>query len=91
MTDNEIIKALECCKKNEKHSTCEYCKECPASWCDLKDNEDNCYDVLYSRSIDLILRQRAEIEKLKTENERVKTNIYKMAIDKLWHINLTTL
>ena len=38
-------------------------------------------DVI-NEAIDLIKRQQAEIDRLQTENERGKTNIYKMAIDK---------
>lgn len=55
MTDNEIIKALECCVNNQ------YC------WlCVLKDREDDCYDILKS-ALDLINRQKAEIDRLKNE------------------------
>lgn len=53
MTDNEIIKALECCVNNQ------YC------WlCVLKDREDDCYDILKS-ALDLINRQKAEIARLR--------------------------
>ena len=38
-------------------------------------------DVI-NEAIDIINRQQAEIDRLETENERVKTKIYKMAIDK---------
>lgn len=52
MTDNEIIKALECCSSNQ------HC------WlCVLKDREDDCYEIL-KYALDLINRQKAEIEKL---------------------------
>ena len=53
MTDNEIIKALECCVNNQ------YC------WlCILKDREDDCHDILKS-ALDLINRQKAEIARLR--------------------------
>lgn len=53
MTDNEIIKALECCVNNQ------YC------WlCILKDREDDCHDILKS-ALDLIDRQKAEIARLR--------------------------
>ncbi|MBO5060254.1 MAG: hypothetical protein J6C82_05005 [Clostridia bacterium] len=52
MTDDEIIKALECC------DTREWCIHCP-----LKDN-DRCRDVLSTQSVELINRQKAEIERL---------------------------
>lgn len=54
MTDNEIIKALECCSKN----CCNY-KECLYS-----DNELDCVETLTMDALDLINRQKAEIEKL---------------------------
>lgn len=58
MTDNEIIKALECC------DTREWCTHCP-----LKDN-DRCRDVLSAQSVELINRQKAELERL--ENRKLK-------------------
>lgn len=51
MTDNEIIKALECCKKDD-------CDNCP-------NNFGNCYANLSGYAIDLINRLQAEIERLK--------------------------
>ncbi len=58
MTDNEIVKALECCN-SEKESLC---FECPYHLCSpaclTKRNED---------VIDLINRQQAEIERLQKE------------------------
>lgn len=57
MTDNDIIKALECC------DTREWCNDCP-----LKDN-DYCKDVLSEQSVDLINRQKAEIERLHKQIE----------------------
>ncbi len=50
MTDNEIIKALECCKKDD-------CDNCPNDF-------GNCYANLSGYSLDLINRQQAEIERL---------------------------
>lgn len=54
MTDNEIIKLLECCKKSQC-SKCYYSKEC-----------DGYTQVNYA--LDLINRQKAEIERLKQRN-----------------------
>lgn len=65
MTDNDIVKALELCRANEKHSTCEHCSKCPFSTCDLVADEENCLDALYRRSINLISRKKTEIERLK--------------------------
>lgn len=52
MTDNEIIKALECC--GDKN-----CKYCPNFSEDIE-----CSEKLIKLSLDLIKRQKAEIEKL---------------------------
>jgi hypothetical protein len=74
MTDNDIVKTLELCRENEKHSTCEHCSKCPFSTCDLVADEENCLDALYRRSINLINRQKVEIERLKgmvSQNEGV--------------------
>lgn len=53
MTDNEIIKLLECCAKSQC-SKCYYSKEC-----------DGYAQVNYA--LDLINRQQAEIERLRKE------------------------
>ena len=62
MTDNEIIKALECCKDPE----CTSCKECPAY-----EIYKDCMGCVLSEAIDLINRQKAEIEDLKDKNEHL--------------------
>ena len=56
MTDNEIIKALECC--------CEQRYMCPRE-CPLYNVCDCGEMVLEKKAIDLINRQKAEIERLK--------------------------
>lgn len=60
MTDNEIIKALECCV-NVKDVKC---NECP-----LIHSEKFCFKVLHETTLDLIDRQKAEIERLEKEIE----------------------
>ena len=59
MTDNEIIKALECCKDLK-------CSECPKKTNLFK---TDCDVKLCQEAIDLINRQKAEIERLQKENE----------------------
>ena len=54
MTDEQIIKALECCK----HDDCDNCPNCFG----------NCESNLATHSLDLINRQKAEIERLEKEN-----------------------
>ena len=58
MTDNEIIKALEHHKKRK-------CFECP-----LRDNEKSCSVTISTLALDLINHQKAEIERLQTENNQ---------------------
>lgn len=55
MTDNEIIKALECC-------TGANCIECP-----FNGNGSVCVDGLVRSAFDLIKRQQAEIERVTLE------------------------
>lgn len=75
MTDEMIIKALECCNCRE------WCADCP-----LKDN-DYCKDVFSHQAVDLINRQKAEIERLKVELKAMRgaANLYKMAYEKAPH------
>lgn len=57
MTDNEIIKALECCSKSH----------CGVDKCPLNKNTastKDCITQLSINALDLINRQKAEIEKL---------------------------
>ena len=67
MTDNEIIKALECCICNE-------CDVCPLPSC------DGCVDLLLHNALSLINRQQAEIERLGVlVKERADVNFDKIA------------
>lgn len=59
MTDEQIIKALECC--------CLGGMSCPNN-CPLYDYEGNCWYQLKRPLLDLINRQKAEIERLEQEN-----------------------
>ena len=59
MTDNEIIKALECCSNAEPCANCPYQKQC--------DETD-----LAEIALDLINRQQAEIERLQKSIELMK-------------------
>lgn len=60
MTDNEIIKALECCSKNI------LCGQCP-----LKE-KNNCINKLSAYALELIGRQQAEIERLHDEVSKTR-------------------
>ena len=75
MTDNEIIKALKCCRC----TTIKDCGSCPF-YC-----FNNCTSNLATETLDLINRQKAEIERLeKTAFDKGLdlSVIYKIAKDK---------
>jgi hypothetical protein len=59
LTDNEIIKALECCKTTL--SEIGACKECPL----YQGEGHTCITTLSKNALDLIKCQKAEIEDLK--------------------------
>ena len=65
MTDNEIIKALECCTSG---TTSECCNKCPFSPEDICDKDGN---ALEKYALALINRQKAEIVKLEAEIDRL--------------------
>ena len=72
MTDNEIIKALECCCEAELNEDCKKLK-CPFFDYEL----DNCtnegdMDAMYRFALDLINRQKAEIKRLQYQVNRLK-------------------
>ena len=60
MNDNDIIKALECCKIKTPPYKCE---ECPL----LRGVSNSCIYECKELAYDLINRQKAEIERLKNE------------------------
>ena len=59
MTDDEIIKALECCCFTDTKA----CEECPLY------HTFDCSFVIIDKTLDLVNRQNAEIERLKQENK----------------------
>ena len=56
-TDEEVIKALECCNNDD-------CDNCP-------NNFGNCYANLAGYALDLINRQKEEIDDMKDKNEHL--------------------
>lgn len=60
MTDNEIIRALECCNLQKNGD----CPECP-----LRYSGDwwVCSEIILKNALDLINRQKAEIARLQTD------------------------
>ena len=70
MTDNEIIKALECCLSGKDYDTA--CMKCPIEPICESD------DILLKYALDLINRQKAEIERLK---KKANTPFAKVTFD----------
>ena len=60
MKDEKIIEALVCCSSQEYGE----CKKCPKY-----PGEDFCSEKLHAAALDLINRQKAEIERLEKANE----------------------
>ena len=59
-TDEEVVKALECCTSS---TTSEACNGCPFSETDICEKMSNALEIY---ALDLINRQKAEIEELNT-------------------------
>ena len=72
MTDNEIIKALDCC--SNRHKTCHDCVFCEDN--DLVSDIGNCVRRLKIQALDLINRQKAEIENLNIELSAMRGAAY---------------
>lgn len=68
MTDNEIIKALECCG-SEKGNLCTQCPKFKKLGYDCNEND------FFNDALDLINRQKAEIERL--EKDLIKCKLEK--------------
>ncbi len=77
MTDNEIIKALECCSKNPNDSVC-YESKCPLFG-------QKCIDVLPKNALSLINRQKTEIKSLQERDVILRGTVdcQKAKIDEL--------
>lgn len=77
MTDNEIIKALECCISHEGFEACK--SSCPfheQEMC-LEDG-----DALLKCSLALIKRQQADVEQWKTLAHEAKDKVELLEIEK---------
>ena len=84
LTDNEIVKALECCR----HDDYDYCEKCP-----YRKNKP-CQESLIQDSFDLINRLQAENEeqekaitnalnRIKEVRQTAKAEAYKECIEKV--------
>lgn len=66
MTDNEIVETLKLCTTQDGSIPC---YDCPC-W---NDDEQECEGIDYTATLDLINRQKAEIEELKNYVNRCKS------------------
>ena len=64
MTDEQIIKALECCATDKTDD----CFQCPYDNIVYKPGNGGCVNRCRKDALDLINRKKAEIERLKKEN-----------------------
>ena len=67
MTDEQIIKALECCQQEDM------CPQCPY---DFACYDDKYKSILGKDALDLINRQKAEVERLKRANKEMAREVY---------------
>jgi hypothetical protein len=74
MTDNEIIKALECLSGINI-----LCKECAYH---KKFHYPDCRQEVAEKALDLINRQKAEIERLKAEADQIAEDYSNLVIEK---------
>ena len=85
LSDNEIIKALECCPKAITMGDCEKLG-CPAlkkegCYYACCSDEDAFGDLLMTDALSLINRQKAEIERLTAKNEDIATQFRYLDIE----------
>lgn len=72
MSDNEIIKALECCKT----TTVFDCNTCPYKG--IGKGLVGCTNLLLGDALDLINRQKAEIKSLADHNKKLRYDVKKI-------------
>ena len=65
-TDKQIVKALECCQSH----TITDCRDCPN-----RASGDNCVNELMRNALDLINRQKVEIEEFEVERKKLQDRI----------------
>lgn len=81
MTDNEIVKALECCFIEREHTNCPLKQ--------FGSNVTECRREMAKNALDLINRQKEEIERLGTATEEAVACYNRM--ESLYHIKCVEL
>lgn len=79
MTDNEIIKALECCATDDGDD----CFQCPYGNIVYKSANGGCVNRCRKDALDLINRQKAEIERLLQKLQQAKSEAIKEFAERL--------
>ena len=77
MTDNEIIKALECCATDKMDD----CFQCPYDNIVYKPGNGGCVNRCRKDALDLINRQKAEIERLNVELKAMRGAVYSYKLE----------
>lgn len=67
MTDEQIIKAFKCCVTDDGDD----CFQCPYGDIVYKPGNGGCVNRCHKDALDLINRQKAEIERLQTRNDEL--------------------
>ena len=91
MTDEDIIKALECCRVENAIGTCKM-RDCPfaTNWkCEIAERGTYPINKLIKQALDLINRLKAENEKLNIELKAMRgaANSYKAEVERLQSAN----
>lgn len=68
MIENEVLKALQCCRNAD-------CEKCPCLTCELNPDEIDCYDALINAANKLVKSNRTKIEQLTEENAKLKWSL----------------
>lgn len=69
MTDEQIINRLNFCARRDVEAGCYECATEPVGW-------DECREWLMSQALDIINRQKSEIEQLRSRDEEFLTKNY---------------
>ena len=71
MTDEQIIKALECCATDDGND----CFQCPYGNIVYKSGNGGCVNRCREEALDLINRQQTKIEALQTDNKQLQSDV----------------
>lgn len=80
MERNEVIKALECCRNNERENSCSHCTNCPAGYVDFDDDVvSDCIDGMLTDALSLIKELTEEL----THKETAYNELYELTTEEI--------